>query len=267
MEHEPEETCLYKRLFLDYTYGLDRIYSVAEIDAAKASPSFEREYNLKYLGLIGNVFHTKDIEAAIEKGKFLRKENLGNSYTQKSVGLDPGFGSSNFGVCITELVDGMVNVLHAEEYPRPDFNAMIQTTSKLLTQYDIRFDNRCRIFVDAANPSFIRALKDKVDEDTNYEHQIVFFKKNYPSIYDLQFLQQNMFVIPVPFSKEHKNMLAHAKEMMEYKNGQVAINPRFTKLITALRTAVENGEGMLDKEATSHDDLFDAFRMSLLFWH
>jgi hypothetical protein len=264
MEHEPEETCLYKRLFLDYTYGLYRIYSVAEIDAAKASPSFEREYNLKYLGLIGNVFHVQDIEAAVQKGKNI---SISNPYSQKSVGLDPGFGSSNFGVCITELVDGMVNVLHAEEYPRPDFNAMIQTTSKLLTQYDIRFDNRCRIFVDAANPSFIRALKDKVDEDTNYEHQISFFRKNYPSIYDLQFLQQNMFVIPVPFSKEHKNMLAHAKEMMEYKNGQVAINPRFTKLITALRTAVENGEGMLDKEATSHDDLFDAFRMSLLFWH
>ena len=76
-----------------------------------------------------------------------------------------------------------------------------------------------------------------------------------------------MFVIPVPFSKEHKNMLAHCKEMLEYKNGQVAIHPQFSKLITALRTAVENGEGMLDKEATSHDDLMDAFRMSLLFWH
>ena len=272
IEHEPEETCLYKRLFLDYTYGLDRIYSVAEIDAAKASPSFEREYNLKYLGLIGNVFHIRDIEAAIEKGKMKNYDNFSdsqyrNSYTQKSVGLDPGFGSSNFGVCITELRDGLVNVLHAEEYQQPDFNAMISTTAKLIAQYDIRFDNRCRIFVDGANPSFIRALKDKVDEDTNYEHQITFFKKNYPSIYDLQFLQQNMFVIPVPFSKEHKNMLAHAKEMLEYKNGQVAINPRFTKLITALRTAVENGEGSLDKEATSHDDLFDSFRLSLQFWH
>jgi hypothetical protein len=36
------------------------------------------------------------------------------AYTQKSMGLDPGFGSSNFGVCITELVDGMVNVIHAK---------------------------------------------------------------------------------------------------------------------------------------------------------
>ena len=62
-------------------------------------------------------------------------------------------------------------------------------------------------------------------------------------------------------------MLAHATELLEYRNGMVAIHPRFNKLITALRTAVENGEGMLDKEATSHDDLMDAFRMSLLFWH
>ncbi len=69
IEKEPEETCLYKRLLLDYTYGLGRIYTQEEIDKAKASPSFEREYNLKYLGLIGNVFHTKDIEAAFEKGR------------------------------------------------------------------------------------------------------------------------------------------------------------------------------------------------------
>jgi hypothetical protein len=266
IEHEPGATCLYRRLFLDYTYGLGRIYTADEIQAAKASPSFEREYNLKYLGLIGNVFHVKDIDAAIEKGKKLSLTST-NFYTQKSVGLDPGFGSSNLGVCITELVDGIVNVLHAEEYQRPDFNAMINTTVKLLDQYNITFEGRCRIFVDGANPSFIRALKDRVDEDPAYERQIDYYKKSYPSVYDLQFLQQNMFVIPVAFSKEHKHMLAHCKEMLEYRNGQVAINPRHSKLIIALRTAVENGEGMLDKDATSQNDLFDAFRLSLMFWH
>ena len=36
-----------------------------EIEKAKASPSFEREYNLKYLGKVGNVFHTLDIEVEI----------------------------------------------------------------------------------------------------------------------------------------------------------------------------------------------------------
>src|SRR5919199_887995 len=69
IEKEPAETCLYKRLFLDYTYGLNKIYTADEIEKAKQSSSFEHEYNLKYLGKIGNVFHTKDIEAAIEKGR------------------------------------------------------------------------------------------------------------------------------------------------------------------------------------------------------
>jgi hypothetical protein len=264
IEHEPEATCLYKRLFLGYTFGLGRIYTEAEIAAARRSPSFERECNLKYLGLIGNVFHTKGIEAAIERGRHL--PGLGNSYTQKSVGLDPGFGSSAFGVCITELIDGQVNVLHAEEYPRPDFNEMIQTTIDLLLKYDITFEGRSRIFVDGANPSFIRALKTRISEDNDYENMIAHLKTSYGSHFGLQSLIYNMFVVPIAFNKEHRNMLAYAKKLMEYGSGVIAINPKHTKLITALRTAVEKGEGTLDKEATSHNDVLDAFRMSLQYW-
>jgi hypothetical protein len=37
----------------------------------------------------------------------------------------------------------------------------------------------------------------------------------------------------------------------------MSIHPCFNKLITALRTVVENGEGSLDKDETSHDDLFE----------
>jgi hypothetical protein len=117
IEKESEETCIYKRLKLDYTYGLGKIYSQEEIDKAKQSPSFEREYNLKYLGLIGNVFHTADIERAIEKGR-LYNPDVVNTYRQKSIGLDSGFGSSPFGVVVTEWVDNEIRVLHAEEYER-----------------------------------------------------------------------------------------------------------------------------------------------------
>ena len=48
---------------------------------------------------------------------------------------------------------------------------------------------------------------------------------------------------------------------MEYQNGYVAIHSKHTK------SAVEDGTGSLDKEATSHDDLFDSFRLSLMFWY
>jgi hypothetical protein len=50
--------------------------------------------------------------------------------------------------------------------------------------------------------------------------------------------------------------------LIDIQNGMVAIHPRHNKLIIALRTAVENGEDSLDKEATSHDDYFDSFRLS-----
>ena len=53
--------------------------------------------------------------------------------------------------------------------------------------------------------------------------------------------------------------------MLEYRNGLMVIHPKCNKLITALRTAVEKGDSILDKEATSHDDLLDAFRLLLQF--
>jgi hypothetical protein len=37
-------------------------------------------------------------------------------------------------------------------------------------------------------------------------------------------------------------MLAYFKELLEYLNGMVAINPKHTKLITSLSSAVEKGE-------------------------
>ena len=35
IQKEPEETCIYKRLFLDYHYGIGKIYSTEEIEKAK----------------------------------------------------------------------------------------------------------------------------------------------------------------------------------------------------------------------------------------
>ncbi len=37
------------------------------LEKARLSPSFEREYNLAYLGGVGNVFHVGDIDAAFSE--------------------------------------------------------------------------------------------------------------------------------------------------------------------------------------------------------
>ena len=53
---------------------------------------------------------------------------------------------------------------------------------------------------------------------------------------------------------------------MEDGGGRIAINPVFEKLIVSLRTAVD-ADGTLDKESTSYNDIFDAFRLALKFYH
>ena len=94
-----------------------------EIEKAKKSPSFEREYNLKYLGLIGNVFHTKDIENSI--CEYDPDDWQINSYSAASMGIDCGFGSSAFGIVVTRLVNNKIQVVFADEFERPDYNEML----------------------------------------------------------------------------------------------------------------------------------------------
>jgi hypothetical protein len=257
IEKEAEDACIYKRVFLDYTYGIDKIYTADEIEKAKASPSFEREYNLKYLGRIGNVFHTKDIEAAIEKGRKYNPDNFNPSYhffTATSMGIDPAYGSSAFGIVVTQWVDDHIQILHAEEYHRPDYNEMLSVVYGLMSKYQVD-----KTYIDGANPSFIKSLKLQIGEDADYMPEIHKAKQ--------ENRKPDMRIVPVNFNSEHKAMLGHCKMILEQDPGKIAINPdRFDKLITALRTAIDNDD-TLDKESTSYNDIFDAFRLSLKFYH
>jgi hypothetical protein len=258
IEKEPEDTCLYKRIFLDYTYGIGKIYTAEEIEKAKQSPSFEREYNLKYLGKIGNVFHTKDIEAAIEKGRKYNPDNFNpySNFTSVSMGIDPGYGSSAFGVVVTQWQDNHIEVLHAEEYSRPDYVGMLSVVYGLMSKYQVD-----KVYIDGANPSFIRSLKLQIGEDADYDKVIA--RSRSEGLGDS--CSQNMKIVPVNFNSEHKAMLGHCKMILENDGGRIAINPVFDKLITSLRTAVDN-DGTLDKESTSYNDIFDAFRLALKFY-
>ena len=51
----------------------------------------------------------------------------------------------------------------------------------------------------------------------------------------------SMKIVPVNFNSEHKAILGHCKMILENEGGRVAINTdKFDKLITSLRTAVDN---------------------------
>ena len=93
IKKEPEETCIYKRLYLDYTYGLNRIYTTEEVAKARMSPSWEREMCLKFSGKIGNLLSQSVIDYAVQLGEqFSIKDEPVNPYTIHSLGCDPAFG-------------------------------------------------------------------------------------------------------------------------------------------------------------------------------
>jgi hypothetical protein len=255
IEKESFESCIYKKLFLDYTYGLGKIYAEEEIEKARRSPSFPREYELQYQGLIGNVFSVASIENC-QKIEYNPVSIIPDC--KVSIGIDPSFGSSKFGIVATRYVNERIQVIEAEEFERPDFNDMIYRVWQIKQKHKVD-DTNLTIFCDAANPEIWSSLKRMLNEP--YSEGFVFDKLSYykkknmnPALY--------MKVIPVAFSTNGAKMLQHTKSLLEDKDNLVAIDKRFDKLITALRTAVAN-EYRLSKEETSYHDILDSFRLSL----
>jgi hypothetical protein len=242
--------------FFDYHYGLQGpypIYSEEQIQKARLSPEFGREYELQYLGLVGNVFSQASIENC-QKIEY-NPENI-HQNVKKSLGVDPSYGSSNFAICATQYVDGKIQVIAAEEYQRPNFTDMIQKIWQLKQQYG----HVSNIYVDAANPEVWQALKREFDEnydDKRVRNQIAECRK-----YNIH-VEDRMFIVPVPFSVDGAKMLVHTKwifeETEEDGSPLIAIHPSFDKLLTALRTAVAH-EYRLDKQETAFNDVLDAFR-------
>jgi hypothetical protein len=254
IEREPEDTCLYKRLFLDYTYGLDKIYTRDEITLAQKSPSFEREYNLKYLGKVGNVFHMQDIEEATALTQQQAQEMLDwstNVVIGRSMGIDVAWGdTSKFAIVITQYRNNKVEVFYAESFDKPQMNQIINHILQLKQRHHIT-----RVYVDGANPEVIRELKRRIGEFENIQQ---YYTEE--QIWQMRY-GDNMQIVPVNFQKRHRKMLEWTYTLMSKR--VIRILPSLQKLIVSLMTAVVIDDWKLDKQQTSHDDILDSLRLSL----
>ena len=135
---------------------------------------------------------------------------------------------------------------------------MLSVVYGLMSKYQVD-----SVYIDGANPSFIKSLKLQIGEEADYDKVIARYRSEGFGVDPTK----DMKIVLVNFNKEHKAMLGHCKMILEDDRGKIAINPdKFKKLITALRTAVDN-DGTLDKESTSYNDIFDAFRLVLKFYH
>ncbi|TLX84655.1 MAG: hypothetical protein E6L04_06530 [Thaumarchaeota archaeon] len=247
IENDPNSK--YYKLKLDYTYGLDKIYDRQFIEKKKLEPEFEREYNLKYLGKIGNVFNPLQIDQSIKLGNELNDIPISN-YNFHSVGVDFGFSSSKTARGMTEHLktdegEDKIIVRFSEEYDKANPQTIVDICYSLYRKHW-----NTLFYVDGANRGAVNLMKVAFDESLNWDTKDVS-----PEI---------MKIIPVNFTTEHKQMLSHLQShlhVMINKN-YLAIPKQFDKLITSLRTAYAR-EYNLDKEQTSYDDLLDALRLSL----
>ena len=260
IEQEPEESCLYHRIKLDYRYGLDKIYSIKDIEIAKQSPSFDREYDLKYLGKIGNLYSILSIQNAIERGKNYDPDSI-NQLSEKYMCIDPAFSSSKFAILVAEWIrsERMINIVYAEELDHPSYEFAIDTIFKIIKQVG----NIKNIGVDASNPELIVSLKKKIDEKSDWiyiQEKVQYYKKKNLDI------AQCMTVVPVVFNTENINFMgSHSKRLLDDSRGLISINPKFSKLITALRGAQFN-EYKLMKDESVHNDLTDTWLMLCTFF-
>lgn len=143
-------------------------------------------------GLFGNVFSKQSIESC---QKIRYNQSQINQNAKKTIGVDAGFGSSKFAIVVTQFVDGKIQVIFAEEYDRPNFQAMINRI------WEIK--QKCgyvsNIYVDAANPEIWESLKREFNEP--YDNQYVRDQFAYCKKYNLH-IEDRMIVVPVSFGME-----------------------------------------------------------------
>jgi hypothetical protein len=240
----------YFKLRLPYDYGLGKIYSKEDIDKAKQSVSFEREFNLKYLGKQGNLFTDLQVKQCEALGQQYDTLKIPVSqFTLKSVGCDFGWSSSETGIVVLEHIQHeakhIIRVIDCHLIEKGDPNAVVNLCWDIYKRHN--FMNTA-YFVDGSDRSMVKLLKIRWQESLYWDN-VKDFGHN-----------SNIKIRPVNFSSEHKNMLGHLHSIAS--KGYLAIDPKYKELVTSLRTAFAQ-ELSLDKKQTSYDDLLDALRLSL----
>jgi len=278
---ESERTCLYKRYFMPYQVGLDKVYTREDIKNAEAGPNFQREYNLKYGVGVGNIFDDKQIDDILIPLTYQQDPSLqealpilladkdtsiiANRTSAKvtlrhvSVGCDPGFGSSDASYVITAQLDhpfSKIIVLEAKKFNRSSFRWFANLIFDKYMEW-----NATKIFVDASARDVVDDLKIAFRELTQYE--IIQSQARQDYSYDPDSWMHRMVVCPIPFNKYNDRMLQQVVSLVQDR--MILIPREFEDLILDLRMAREKA-GKLDKTGANGMDLLDALRLACLMY-
>jgi len=225
----------------------------------RLGPYYNEYYGAEFISVGGNVFSPQQIEDAIKAQREINeKPQLPHHVMQsfpKSIGIDPAFGSdSMFAICITQMRNGMIEVIYAEEFTGMDHEKMCNLIINLMHRYNIT-----KAYTDMQMQSVsdkLKIMQNDLSDDKN--------TKNIP--FD-QLRLSDYKINPISFGKYGMQMIQHAQRIFSEK--LIAIDEtRFSNLVAQLKTAtLTNPSGdrpELDKQTYGTMDLFDAFRLSLV---
>ena len=248
----------FHKIPLGYRRGLGKIYNSEFIKREMKEPEFEREYNLKYLGKIGNLFAQETIDLALLKGQDLMRRNPSltpNKYKMHFAGMDQLGGGESPAVIIIGEFDPerqQIDILKVRSYDRDWRHTEI--ANDVFDLY-LWTGHNLKIYCDGARPDFINEIKTRFGEDTTWVKPV-----------DVD--QQANIIIPVMFVNTHQQMLSWCYNLMSA--GKIAIpegraddkeqQAEIEKLIIGLRTCNVK-EWNMQKEKSVNDDYIDALRL------
>ena len=270
---EHEDPSMYYKMVLPYQYGLEGpkpIYDLNQLNQAKLSPEWAREYECKYESSYGGVISPMAVDRCLQLGEEMAKTTPIDDWsiqTQYVMSIDMGYGSSNTAIILSRFVNGKVQIIYSKEFTHVDFRDLIDTIWNLRNKYPPKPDGLQNIIIDASGAELYTVLCHECGQNPSpkylAEKQTWCKKINMP-------LESQLFVVPVPFSTRHQDLLGHLKWIIEEQDEEdgkamVAIDKRFEEIVTSLRTA-QATENSLDKNATAFDDTLDSLRLNLSYY-
>lgn len=220
---------------------------------------YPQYYEAEFIAVSGNLFSHSAIDKAITKYDVTNYR----PNSEKYITADQGYITSKFAVIVGEWEPKLrkIRVLKAEEIQSPQFEQMRDR----ILRYRREYGNVMNIGIDATSRmEFAMSLKTKIGENADAEY----IKKKMAEYKAQRWdINKAMHVVPIFFNLETKAyMAAHARQLLEDPRELIAIDESFTDLIVAIRSAVFDERGQLDKEMSPHNDLLEAWLMFLTFF-
>ncbi len=230
-----EEYSNYKKHEYYWEWGLkpdpqtgQTLFKKEYIEEAQKARSFDREFCGIWGRNVGDIFSQEAIDEICSNEYKWTDDDSSND---RVMGIDPAFGSSNFGIVITQKRKGSISVIFAEDYERASVTEMFRKINELARRFRVR-----RMFVDSSWPEGIKELRDTYHYD----------------------------VTRIPWNEYGEKMLDYLAEKVGKL--EIEIHPMFKKLRQQLETIRFNKKGLPDKNTANTFDLGDALVLACWYY-